>query len=597
MSAKATKELQMRKIVCEDGFFAALDQSGGSTPKALKNYGIMESEYRGEDEMMDKIHEMRVRIITNPKFGGDRIVGAILFEKTMDREIAGMPSAKYLWEQKGVVPFLKIDKGLEEERNGVQLMKDISALDALLDKAAAAGIFGTKERSVIKSGNEVGIRLLAEQQFEVGKQVMSKGLVPMLEPEVDIHASDKEACEDILLDALMEGLGKLQPDQKVIFKLTLPTKPNLYLPLMGHPNTVRVVALSGGYTCEEACKQLAENAGMIASFSRALTEGLSAKQSDDGFTSRLDASCDRIYQASRALSCKDMQLVKVSAQPGFFAALDQSGGSTPKALKLFGIPESEYSGVAEMMEKVHLMRTRIITDPKFHGARVLGAILFENTMDRDIAGMPSAKYLWEKRKVVPFLKIDKGLAEEEHGVQLMKDDPALDALLDKAVAAGIFGTKERSVIKSSNQTGIQAVVEQQFEVGKRVVAKGLVPILEPEVDINAPDKAACERILLDAILDGLAKLNPDQKVMFKLTLPTEPNLYLPLMAHPNTLRVLALSGGYSREESCKLLAQNKGMIASFSRAFTEGLNVKQTDDEFSSTVDMSCECIYQASRT
>merc|ERR1719498_68586 len=254
---------------------------------------------------------------------------------------------------------------------------------------------------------------------------------------------------------------------------------------MGHPNTMRVVALSGGYNREESCKRLKENVGMIASFSRAFAEGMNAKQTDAEFTELMNKSCQMIWDASRTPKKKAFQMIKVSQQNGFFSALDQSGGSTPKALKLYGIEESEYNGDTEMMDKVHEMRARIITNPKFNGRRTIGSILFEATMDREIAGLASAKYLWNKKRVVPFLKIDKGLAEEKDGVQLMKDMPQLDETLDKAVAAGIFGTKERSVIKSANRAGIKKIVEQQYEVGKQILSKGLVPMLEPEVDINA----------------------------------------------------------------------------------------------------------------
>merc|ERR1719428_1033395 len=267
--------------------------------------------------MMDKVHEMRTRIITNCNYHGARVIGAILFEATMDRQIGMVRSAKYLWEQKKVVPFLKIDKGLAEEKDGCQLMKPMPELDKLLDKAVKAGIFGTKERSVLKAPNKAGIKAVAEQQFEIGKQIIAKGLVPILEPEVDINAQDKPACEQLLLDALMEGLGKLTADQKVIFKLTIPTKTNLYLPLMGHPNTVRVVALSGGYDRAKSCEMLKANAGMIASFSRAFAEGLNAKQTDEEFTKTMNTSCQMIYDASRALKKKAFQLVKVASQPGF----------------------------------------------------------------------------------------------------------------------------------------------------------------------------------------------------------------------------------------------------------------------------------------
>lgn len=290
------------------------------------------------------------------------------------------------------------------------------------------------------------------------------------------------------------------------------------------------------------------------------------------------------------------QATKVGTGKGFIAALDQSGGSTPKALRLYGIEENEYSGDEEMFDKIHEMRTRIITDEAFNGDRVLGAILFENTMDREIDGIGTAKYLWDKKQVVPFLKVDKGLADEADGVQVMKPMPGLDKLLDRANDKGVFGTKMRSVIKLADQKGIDAVVDQQFEVGKQILAKGLVPIIEPEVDIKSPQKAEAEELLRAAILAHLDQLG-DQKVMLKLTLPSKAGFYDDLVKHPNVLRVVALSGGYSREESNRLLAENHGVIASFSRALTEGLSAKQTDAEFHTMLDESIESIATASNT
>ncbi|PID66065.1 MAG: fructose bisphosphate aldolase [Gammaproteobacteria bacterium] len=289
------------------------------------------------------------------------------------------------------------------------------------------------------------------------------------------------------------------------------------------------------------------------------------------------------------------QFEKIQHHNGFIAALDQSGGSTPKALKLYGIEESAYNGDDEMFAKVHEMRTRIITNKHFNGKRILGAILFENTLDRDIEGMPSAQYLWQQKQVVPFLKVDKGLADETHGVQVMKPMPALDELLAKAKAQGVFGTKMRSVIKRANAEGIKAVVAQQFEVGKQIIAAGLVPIIEPEVDIHAPDKAEAEALLKADILAELEALNDTQNVMLKLTLPNEANFYRELIEHPRVVRVVALSGGYSREDANDKLKQNNGMIASFSRALSEGLSAQQSDADFSSTLNNSIESIYQAS--
>ena len=293
----------------------------------------------------------------------------------------------------------------------------------------------------------------------------------------------------------------------------------------------------------------------------------------------------------------DHMLQKMKSGNGFIAALDQSGGSTPKALKLYGIEETEYSGEAEMFDLMHQMRSRIITSPAFTGDRVLGAILFEMTMDRQIEGMGSAEYLWKEKNVVPFLKVDKGLADEGNGVQLMKPMPELDSLLGKAVSHGVFGTKMRSVIKLADSAGVTDIVDQQFDIGRTIIAAGLVPIIEPEVDIHSPEKAAAEALLRGAISAQLNQLTDDQNVMLKLTLPSEADFYAEIAAHPRVVRVVALSGGYSRDEANAKLAQNHGVIASFSRALTEGLSAQQSDEEFNATLGSSIESIYQASIT
>ena len=293
----------------------------------------------------------------------------------------------------------------------------------------------------------------------------------------------------------------------------------------------------------------------------------------------------------------EQMMDKFRTAPGFIAALDQSGGSTPKALKLYGIAESAYSGEAQMMDLIHAMRTRIITSPSFSGERILAAILFEDTMDRAIEGRPTAEYLWDVKKVVPILKVDKGLDSEANGVQLMKPMPGLDALLARAKAKGIFGTKMRSVIKQADAAGIKAVVDQQFDVARQILAAGLVPIIEPEVDIKCPDKEAAEDLLKAEIKARLDELPEGQKVMLKLTIPSKDNLYADLIRHPRVLKVVALSGGYSREEANDRLARQNGMVASFSRALTEGLTSQQSDAEFNAALDRSIGSIFKASMT
>ena len=295
------------------------------------------------------------------------------------------------------------------------------------------------------------------------------------------------------------------------------------------------------------------------------------------------------------MSLFEEQLTQVKSRKGFIAALDQSGGSTPKALKLYRVEENQYNGEQEMFDLVHAMRTRIIKSSVFTSERILGVILFEMTMDREIDGMGSAEFLWQKKGIVPFLKVDNGLAEEVDGAQMMKPIPQLSTRISSALAHGVFGTKMRSVIKLANAKGIDAVVAQQFEFGKQILAGGLMPIIEPEVDIKSSEKAQCEELLRASIIRELDKLSGDQQVMLKLTLPDEPNFYRVLVDHPRVLRVVALSGGYSRDDANAMLSKNDGVIASFSRALTEGLSAQQSDAEFDKVLDESIEGIYRAS--
>jgi len=299
----------------------------------------------------------------------------------------------------------------------------------------------------------------------------------------------------------------------------------------------------------------------------------------------------------KSLDLNQEQLQKMRAHPGFIAALDQSGGSTPKALALYGIKDRSWANEDEMFDFVHQMRTRMITSPAFTGERIIGAILFENTMDREIKGQPTGDYLWKVKRVVPFLKVDKGLEPEKDGVQLMKPIPCLGELLEKAKAKRIFGTKERSFIKQANEAGIKDIVNQQFELAAEIIAAQLVPIAEPEVDIHCPEKAKAEGLLKAAILEKLNQLSPGQLVMLKLTLPEQDNFYADFVKHPKVLRVVALSGGYSREEANNRLRRNHGIIASFSRALAEGLSAQQSDAEFNAELDKSIQSIFDASNT
>ena len=299
----------------------------------------------------------------------------------------------------------------------------------------------------------------------------------------------------------------------------------------------------------------------------------------------------------KAMAVNEQQFQKIKTAPGFIAALDQSGGSTPKALRQYGIEENSWSGDEEMFTLVHQMRTRVITSPGFNGERIIGAILFENTMDREIEGQPTANYLWKVKQVVPFLKVDQGLAPEQNGVQLMKPMPKLGALLDKAKTKRIFGTKMRSFVKQADEAGVRDIVNQQFEVGRQIISADLVPILEPEIDIRCPEKRKAEQLLKAAILEKVSEVPGGQFIMLKLTLPEQDDFYAELVKHPKVLRVVALSGGYSREEANNRLRKQHGVVASFSRALVEGLTAQQSDAEFNAMLDESIQSIFDASNT
>jgi len=299
----------------------------------------------------------------------------------------------------------------------------------------------------------------------------------------------------------------------------------------------------------------------------------------------------------KAMAVNEQQFQKIKTAPGFIAALDQSGGSTPKALRQYGIEENSWSGDEEMFTLVHQMRTRVITSPGFNGERIIGAILFENTMDREIEGQPTANYLWKVKQVVPFLKVDQGLAPEQNGVQLMKPMPKLGALLDKAKTKRIFGTKMRSFVKQADEAGVRDIVNQQFEIGRQIISADLVPILEPEIDIRCPEKRKAEQLLKAAILEKVSEVPGGQFIMLKLTLPEQDDFYAELVKHPKVLRVVALSGGYSREEANNRLRKQHGVVASFSRALVEGLTAQQSDAEFNAMLDESIQSIFDASNT
>uniref|UniRef100_A0A6U9E866 Fructose-bisphosphate aldolase n=1 Tax=Zooxanthella nutricula TaxID=1333877 RepID=A0A6U9E866_9DINO len=591
--AVPTREEQVIKVETTPGFFVALDETGtAAIAKILQRYGIDPADFENAKSANTKFRQMHIRIMSNLKFNGTRIVGVTLHHSALGMQIEKMPVARYLWDQKNIVLFVRLGGNLAPLRDGVQLMQSIPDLEDVLERAKSAGAFGTKARSVIKGPDVQGIRTLVEQQFSLGTQVMRTGLTPILHIEVDINAEDKMECERLLLHMLLERLSKLAANEKVVFQLTLPSKVNLYLPLMAFPNTIRVVASSSGYTRSESCKLLAQNVGMVAGFSRALLEGLSVGQSASQFTKTLIASIRLIFNVSRDATEYEEQLAKVGSQDGFFAALDQGATNVQKTLQKYGV-QCDDAGV---MDKIHEMRSRFMTNGRFNGARVIATIFGEDTLSRDVEYLSTARFLWERRKITPILRLDSGLQKESGGVRMSKDILDLDALLDRALANSVYFVKTNAIILQSNAVGIKRVVDQQFDIAKKVLAKGLVPVLQTEVDIHVPDKASCEQRLRQVVMGALNRnLEDTQKVVLVFSLPTKPDMYASLIQHPKVLRLACSSGGYDRAESCTKLAEIPDVIASIGRAFTEGMTVNQTDKEFTDTVDGSCRMIYEAS--
>jgi fructose-bisphosphate aldolase class I len=359
---------------------------------------------------------------------------------------------------------------------------------------------------------------------------------------------------------------------------------------------MRVIALSGGYSRKESCKMLKANANMIAGFGRAFLEGLTAKQKDAEFGKTLDQLCNVAFNASKFVDVREEQIIKLTTQNGFIVGFDQDEKSMPKLLNAYGIDESQYPDEASMMEKAHQFHTRVILNAQFNGSRCIGVILTEYAIVLNIGRLPTARYLWEVKRIVPFIKLDKGLAPEEEGVRLMKDMRDVEQKLDRAKSFGIFGTIARSTIRLPTSAGVRSVVNQQMVLAKQVLAKGLVPIVQIEVDIKSPDKAKCERLLVSALIRAFEELDSEQRVILDLTLPANVGTYKQLIKHANVMRVAALSGGYTRDEAVNKLRENVGMVASFGRAFAEGLHVTQTENQLTSTIVQTCNQLYNASR-
>jgi fructose-bisphosphate aldolase class I len=377
----------------------------------------------------------------------------------------------------------------------------------------------------------------------------------------------------------------------------MPTKKNFFLPLISHPNVLRMLALSGGFDLETSCKKLTSNVCMVACWNRAFIQSLTATQTPEEFSHTIYKACKTIASAGVSPDAKALQLIMLKEKKGFFNALDQHSADSNKALlEPYGIPPDDYKSNSDLLKKAHELRTRIITNKAYHGGRIIATIIPKATMDRKIKGLPSAKYLWNVKHIVVFLRLGVGLQDEKNGCQLAENIPNFDKLLSKARENGISGVKIHSCINDANEEGIQSIVNQQFAVADRVMRYGMVPLLEPEVNQRAKRKELCEELLLKCITQVINDLTPDQKVIFRFTIPTQAKLYRPLCNHPNTLRVIARSDGCSRAVASRKLSENPGMCAGFGRSFVEGLKVSDNHEQFTKTLESSCDTIYKAIR-
>lgn len=596
---------RMAKLASQPGFFVLLDYRYDKA--FLKRIGIdAKNSAAGISSKLDDLH---LRMVKSSKFDASQILGVFLSVAAAKTCNAHQRLLIKLAREKKIVPFMNLHNDVLPQENGVQLIDIYQSFEETLQSAVDDGLFGVRMRSVVKQPNAEGIVALVDQQFDVAKRILAKGLLPVLHIEVDIKASEKSnvsredalelrlQSEEILFDALLDHLSDLRPDERVMFDLLLPARPNTYLSLVGHPNTVRVLGMSGSYNLKVASTTLAKNFGLVASFGNVLLEGISSVDKDGEFSSTLEASIKKVHRASVAVPTKEMQSSKVAHTLGFFACLDSTDKKIDEAMDRYHLGKrDDYANNAAVMDRLHEMRSRILTNTKFSGSRVLGVLMSQDTMERTIHSKSTAKYLWEEKQIVPFLTLDHGLRGEKDGVQLMKDVPKLDQVLSKAVAAGIYGVKARTLILKPNAAGIDAAIAQHISVARKMLAKELVPVLHVEVDRDAENKAECENLLIKSLGERLAMLRQEQKVIMWLAFPVTTNRYLPLLGLPNVIRVVGVSGGHDRALSCSLLQQNFGTIGGFNRAFVEGMHSDQTDEELTSMVDESCQAIFESSR-
>eukprot|EP00931_Biecheleriopsis_adriatica_P050213 TRINITY_DN29062_c0_g1_i1.p1 TRINITY_DN29062_c0_g1~~TRINITY_DN29062_c0_g1_i1.p1 ORF type:complete len:1260 (+),score=307.25 TRINITY_DN29062_c0_g1_i1:67-3846(+) len=589
----SVKELQAMKVSQSDGIFIPLDQGSDTYKKTLTSY--MATCPEAKEDQAHEIQEMRLRLFKNPVINGAVVTMISIAEDLLDAFIEGKSIPKHLWEDKQVVPCLKIDSGLQAEKNGVRVMKVLPNLTSVLDKASEANVFGARMKATIKSLNEVGIKRLVQEQMALAEKVREKGLLPVMTAEVDKGAKEKGKIESALVTYFLDAMSVLRPTDKLVIWLTPPSSTNVYLPLISHPNVIRTVMSSGDLDTDGACDTLGKNIGMVAGFGSACVQNLRQDMSEEEYTSTLEASCKAMFDVSRSPAAKDLMMAKLADQKGYFVLLDQTA-SIPQVLRSYGSAFNESEGQEKMLQKMHEQNARIMSEPNFNGSHIIGAVLSADTTARRVKSSMTGRFLWDEQRIVPFMKIEQTLAPEENGVQLMKSTANISAELDKAITCGCAGVKIRGLVKAPNAEGIAYLMMQLLQVAQEIQDKGLVPLVQINVE-NLDEQEACEKVLRQQLVSKLRSLPEKVRIIFALTSPVKPDTYSALAAEKKALRVLAVSSPrMSGADAVNAFTKLKGSTPAYLGAIVkEGLMEKQLPPEFTSTVSNTLSLLSKAS--
>mmetsp|Transcript_21964 Transcript_21964/g.55974 ORF Transcript_21964/g.55974 Transcript_21964/m.55974 type:complete len:1308 (+) Transcript_21964:126-4049(+) len=585
-------EQQLAKLCTQNGLIVTLDERAIASGEALESLGHTVPDGGWTDaEVADRAGRMTWRIVSDLEFKGTKILAAILSERLIDSEVDGQTLPDFLWTHRQVVPMLQLEKLMQDG----ELRSDF---DAILARAKQDGYFAVQIRTArLRKTDGASMRTRVLEMFTYADKIRSAGLVPSLNMEVATDSPKKEDIEHLLFDEVVLALGNLKPGEHVILSVTLPAEANLYLPLTQNPCVIRVAGRYRGASRQAGCGHLAKCFGITSAFGAAFTEGLRITLDEAAFSAAIRQSSDELYHASTYVPTKEIQAAKVSNTDGFIVAMDQSGARASKILQDYGVSETELVEKVEVKINMQRMLERFLSNPALNGSMVVAVTLPVGMLSHQLANRPLPKYVWEVKQIAPFVGVDKGLRTEKDGVCMMAEVPELEKVLAKALKLGAVGAKTRSSIKAPSRDGICQLVRQQIRIARKVLAKGMLPLIQIAVELDARDKARCEQQLVLQLLAGMKVLKAGEQILLWLSLPDEPHVYMPLLAHPNVARLVGLSGGHDNAESCRRLSQTVGMIAGFGRAMFEGLTASQPEEEFTATLDKTSKAMFRVSRS